>query len=188
MGASFKRTRKGNVKLRIDDDEREVLRDLLGQVAELVADHDSAVSTEADPLSAMLGIGTSTTAPEDPALARLFPDAYSDDPQAAGDFRRYTELSLRRRKTENAAVALRTLEQDSPVRLEPSDVSAWLGALNDLRLVIGTRLGVGDDEVGEPDEPIEMDDEGPEAWSRMLYHWLTWLQGDLLEAVDSGPG
>ena len=62
------------------------------------------------------------------------------------------------------------------VALSPDDVQAWLGVLNDTRLVLGTRLGVTED---EPD--IDLD--APEARSFAVYYWLTGLQGDLIEML-----
>jgi hypothetical protein len=189
MAGPFTRGADGAVELWIDDDERDVLRDLFGQVAELVED-PAAPAADADPLTEMLGIGTRTSAPVDPALARLFPDAYNDDEGAAGDFRRYTEPTLRRRKAGHAATVLATLDRpERPVPLAAPEVAAWLGALNDVRLVLGVRLGVGeDDDEGEDPFDVDEEDRSPEAWTRVLYHWLTYLQGDLLDVLDADAG
>ena len=93
-----------------------------------------------------LGIGTATAAPEDKALARLFPDGYTDDPEASADFRRYTEPGLRDAKREAARVALATIEEQGGKRVLTAEESeAWLRALNDMRLVLGERLGVTED-------------------------------------------
>ena len=94
-------------------------------------------------LDAMLGFSPRTRAPLDPALARLLPDAYRDDPDAAGEFRRYTEQSLRSAKQEVARTVLDTLPADGgPVKLSREQAQAWLRALNDVRLALGVRLGV----------------------------------------------
>ena len=171
---SFRRDRRRRVVLRLSDHEVALLRDLLAQLVELVEapGHDTG-----DDLAAMVGIGTSTHAPADPALARLLPDAYPDDAVAAGDFRRYTEDRLRRRKAEHAAGAVATLDAGLPATLDPAAAQAWLGALNDLRLVVGTRLDVQEDDdperwVGTPEEP-----------TYVVYWWLSTLQGDLLDAL-----
>ena len=183
---SFRREGRGRrrtVVAEFDADERDMLRNLFGQVVELIdesAEPTTAVDGEgaADPLAALVGIGTATSLPLDPALARLFPNAYNDDSIAAADFRRYTELSLRHRKLEHAALAVASLEDPGPTTLSPEAVAAWLGALNDLRLVLGSRLGIQED-----DDPREWADD-LDAASYYLYHWLTALQGDLLEALD----
>jgi hypothetical protein len=70
-----------------------------------------------------------------------------------------------------------TLEAD---RLDEEQLSAWCGALNDLRLVLGERLGVTEDlyEAG-------IDPRDPRAQELALYGWLTWLQGNVVEALAS---
>ncbi len=62
------------------------------------------------------------------------------------------------------------------VALTPDDVQAWLGVLNDTRLVLGTRLGVTEE---EPD----IDPDAPEARGYAIYYWLTALQGDLIDML-----
>ena len=86
-------------------------------------------------------------APEDPALARLLPDAYGDDdPTPSREFRRYTDADLRARKRADAEVgradAARGRRQAAA---RPRRGRRWLGLLNDLRLVLGTRLEVTED-------------------------------------------
>src|SRR5439155_1762221 len=88
-------------------EEPDVLRGLFQQLAELVAPDEPP---DPDPLAAMVGIGTSSSVPDDPVLARLFPDAYGDDPEASAEFRRYTEITLRERKLAAARRAMASLE------------------------------------------------------------------------------
>jgi hypothetical protein len=165
------------VEIAVDEGERDQLLSLAAQLVELVESPESAAS-EQDPLAAMVGIGTSTHLPLDPTLARLFPDAYHDDAVAAGDFRRYTEVRLRDGKVRNAAVLTATLGRPSPLDLTPEEVSAWLGALNDLRLVLGVLL-----DVAEDDDPVERLEEEGSGDAYLIYLWLTDLQGALLEAL-----
>src|SRR3954470_15257627 len=96
-----------------------------------------------DPLAAALGIGTATAAPTDPALARLFPDGCTDDPEASADSRRHTEPTLRDQKRSAARTALETIGEPGERQvLTAEQADAWLRALNDTRLVLGDRLGV----------------------------------------------
>ena len=88
---------------------------------------DQPATTTRSP--APLEIGTATEAPADPALARLFPDAYTDDPEASGDFRRYTEPGLRTAKREALETTLETLGEEpgkvraqTPSRRRPGSV------------------------------------------------------------------
>ena len=62
------------------------------------------------------------------------------------------------------------------IGLTPDEVQAWLGVLNDTRLVLGTRLG-------SPRRSVSFDPADPEAGAYLAHQWLTWLQGDLVEAL-----
>jgi hypothetical protein len=192
-----KRTRRG-VVVSFDEVEASLLRHLVGEVRDLLADGEpmpppaggtAAVPTDAE-LSALTGLGTdlgtgfgdesdSPPAPSDPALARLLPDAYRDDDRAAGEFRRLTESSLRRDKVSSAERLLAALPADGPgeVRLDPETTESWLATINDVRLALGTRLEVTE-EMPEPDP------EDPDAPAYVVYLWLTELQGVLIEVAD----
>ena len=93
-------------------------------------------------------------------LARLLPDAYQDDPEAAGEFRKYTESSLREAKKYFAQTLLDTLPpQGGRVRLTGDQARDWLRALNDVRLMFGVRLEVTED---FEEQLAALDPEGPE--------------------------
>jgi hypothetical protein len=174
----FRRKRNGVVALNPHPDEAPVLRGLLLQLADLVAPE---VAADADPLAALVDIGTATRAPDDPVLARLFPDAYPEDAEAAGEFRRYTENSLREHKHAAALSALGTLDRPGRERdLTADEVQAWLGALNDLRLALGTRLDVQED-WSEQYRGLAEDD--PVRLSFEIYDWLSWLQETLVRCL-----
>ena len=129
----------------------------------------------------MLGLSTSTTVPEDPVLARLLPDAYPDDAESAGDFRRYTEQDLRSGKVAAARTVLATLpESGGQVRLSGDDAQVWLRAINDVRLALGVRLAITED-FEERMARLEPDD--PRSAYFWIYDWLTYLQETLVRAV-----
>jgi len=65
-------------------------------------------------------------------------------------------------------------------RLTGEQAQAWLTALNDLRLVLGTRLGVTDDSLLEG-----LTENHPRAAELALYAYLSWLQEQLVEALSS---
>jgi hypothetical protein len=132
-------------------------------------------------LDAMMGFSPRTRAPLDPALARLLPDAYRDDPDASGEFRRYTEQSLRSAKQEVAQTVLDTLPADGgPVKLSREQAQSWLRALNDVRLTLGVRLGVTE-EFEEQWSRLKPDD--PQ-WSAFeVYAWLGAVQESLVQAL-----
>ena len=173
----FTRSRHG-IEAKPDEIEVEVLR---GAVTDLVALLGEGAAEDADPLAALVGLPPGEVEPpSDPALARLFPDAYGDDDdEASREFRRYTESDLRAGKRADAAVVLQTLVRPGRMVLDPEQAAAWLGTLNDLRLVLGTRLEVTED--------LDLDGlpEGdPRAPSLQVYGWLGWLQESLLSCIE----
>ena len=133
-------------------------------------------------LEAMFALSDSALPPDDPVLARLLPDAYPDDPAAAGEFRRYTESGLRSGKVAAARTVLDTLPEDGGrVRLSPDEAQAWLRSLNDIRLALGVRLEVTEDR----DAMLERASQGgPQAAGLWIYDWLTLLQETLVEALS----
>jgi hypothetical protein len=181
LGGRFRSARgsAGGVSVSFTEVEVTVLRQLLAELVELLGTRDDGRAQ--DPLAAMVGIGTATERPDDPALARLFPDAYHDDPEAASDFRRYTEASLRQRKTAAARVALRTLDAGPGRRvLHRDEALAWLGTLNDLRLARGERLHITEDREAELADLAEDD---PRAYAVAVYDLLTSMQDSLVHAL-----
>ncbi|MEI6405038.1 MAG: DUF2017 domain-containing protein [Actinomycetes bacterium] len=169
----FKRSRSGHVYLKLDDVECGLLEQLLGQIIELIEVPDVPAST--DPLARLVGLEGPTDISEDPALARLFPDGYTDDAEAASDFRRFTEPDLRTKKLMCARISQATLDDWTGRRdLSDDQARSWLLALNDLRLTLGARIGLGDDS----DDDIDFDDP-----AYHLYDWLTYQQGTLIEAL-----
>jgi hypothetical protein len=176
--AQFRRARKGGVSVTFGQAETRILRHVLGEMLELFGPEDV---TSDDPLAAALGIGTSTTAPSDPALARLFPDGYTDDPEASADFRRYTETGLRDAKRAAARTALETLgEPGARQVLDVEQAQAWLRALNDVRLVLGQRLGVTED---FEELLASLDEDDPRLGLLWVYDRLTFMQESLVRAL-----
>jgi hypothetical protein len=184
VAGSFRRSRKGGVSITLGADEHRVLQHVLAEMLELVAVEGDPGEEDDDPLARAVGIGTSTEAPADPALARLFPDGYTDDPDASADFRRYTEPGLRSAKHARLATAMATLG-DEPRRmvLTAEEAQAWLGALNDTRLVLGERLGVTED-IEELISALGEDD--PRLALLWVYDRLTYLQESLVQALWGG--
>ena len=174
---SFRHAR-GGVTVTFGDDVL-LLHELLEQLIGLLGPEELAA--DADPLEAAVGIGAATEAPVDPALARLLPDAYREDPEAAAEFRRYTETGLREAKRAAARTALASLARPGRRhRLGPDEAQAWLRALNDLRLTLGTRLGVTEDW----DELLAgLPEDDARRYALAVYDHLTWLQESLVQAL-----
>jgi hypothetical protein len=193
--AGFRRTTRG-VSARFTSGQAGILRNLVAQVAELVGGPGAAdpppAGAPAQPgdaadgelpldLAAIFAMDGPAAPPEDPVLARLLPDAYGDDPQAAGEFRRYTEQDLRSGKVAAAHTVLATLPSDGGrVRLSAGDAEAWLRSLNDVRLALGVTLGITED---YEHELSELDPADPREAYLHVYDWLTFLQETLVRAL-----
>lgn len=175
MAGYFEAVPGGGAVIALDEVEVSILRSLAVQLLELVGPGDEQSE---DPLAALFNDGPSKP-PDDPALARLFPDAYEQSDDAA-EFRRFTENELRARKREDALAVVRMLDAGGPVlRLGADESRQWLGTLNDLRLTIGTRL-----EVTEEDEDLyRLPDSDPRKPLVMAYLWLGGLQETLIETL-----
>ena len=176
--ASIKR--KGDViRLKLEPEERMVLSGFAREVSELLG---GMAAADPDPLAAMVGMGSdeATAPPEDPALRRLLPDAY-DDPAGAAEFRRLTDDELRRGKTSALTRLADDVDaSDGELELDNEGADIWVQALNDVRLVLGVRLGVDDDAATwrrtlTPDDPRQP--------LVSAFDWLTGMQEMLLGAM-----
>ena len=136
--------------------EVELLNDLAAQVVDLLGDGANG----------------------DPAVARLLPDAYRDDAEAAQEFRRFTEQGLTDRKISNAHALIRSLEDGGEVKLGRDAQQAWLRTLADIRLIIASRLGI------ETDDDSGRDESDEDLMMRDIYDWLASVQGSLIEALE----
>ena len=197
--AGFRRS-SGGATARFGAAQASIIRDLVGQVLELIGGDELEDDTldggtlddgprgpangtvGADDLAAMIGLTENAELPEDPVLARLLPDAYRDDPEASGEFRRYTEHGLRSGKAAAARTVLATLpSRGGRVRLSRPEAQAWLRALNDVRLALGTRLEVTDD---FDDQVVHMSPDDPRVAYVGVYQWLAYLQETLVRALS----
>ncbi|HEX2038222.1 MAG TPA: DUF2017 family protein [Acidimicrobiales bacterium] len=151
MRARIQRTRDGGLRVRLDAGERDLLRSLPGQLRELLED-----------------------TPDDPSLRRLFPPA-SDDEEVEGEYRRLMAPDLRDRRLSALAVMESTVDAE---RLSEDEAAAWLSALNDMRLVLGTRLDVTEDL-----DPSTIAPDDPRAPGLALYGYLSWIVEQLVEAL-----
>jgi len=177
--AGFRATSDG-ATARFARPEAAIIRDLVGQVVELVVADMPA--QENDDLAAMVGMSESAEIPDDPVLARLLPDGYRDDQESADEFRRFTESGLRSAKVESAQMLLQTLPAGGGrVRLNSDQAEAWLRSLNDVRLALGVRLGVTDDFDGLSED---VGSEDPRYAYIQVYQWLAFLQDSLVAALS----
>ena len=142
--------RKGRFLLRLPEGERELMLQLLGE------------------LRTLLKLG-----PDNPRLRRLYPAAYSDDEEKEAEYRMLTHEEL----SSGRLAALDTVEQTIAAdRLTPDELTAWMHAVNALRLVLGTMLDVTED------DPFAVDPEDPNAREYMLYGYLGLLLEEIVQA------
>jgi hypothetical protein len=199
----FRSTKGGGASVWLSAGEATLLRALVVPVMELLNDPDrpapppepaqsqpaqsgpaSADSADLfDDLEKMFNETTAAPpeAPDDPVLARLLPDAYQDDPEAAGEFRKYTESSLREAKKYFAQTLLETLPaKGGRVKLNADQARDWLRALNDVRLMFGVRLEVTED---FEDQLTSLDPKDPRLAAFEVYGWLGAVQESLVRAI-----
>jgi Domain of unknown function (DUF2017) len=194
----FRHTKDGGASVWLSAGEATLLRTLVVPVLDLLGDTgDSggpASASATDELDKLLAeaaaaaqaaeAGETAEAPripDDPVLARLLPDAYRDDPAAAGEFRKYTESSLREAKKYFAQTLLDTLPPSGGrVRLTADQARDWLRALNDVRLMFGVRLEVTED---FEEQLAALAPEDPKVAAFEVYGWLGAVQESLVRAL-----
>jgi hypothetical protein len=157
IGRRVKRTRRGTFYLRLPEAERAVLRTLPEQLRSLL--------DTGDPL-------------EDPAMRRLYPAAYLDDPAAAAEFDGIVRDDLTAQRISAIDTMARTIDAS---RLSEDELVAWLGAINDLRLVLGVRLA-----VTEESEPQDFEGDPEREGSYGLYAYLSYLEEEIVQALSGG--
>jgi hypothetical protein len=149
----IERGKGGEVRLRLSRDERALLAGLVAEVRALL-----------------------DGAPGDPSLRRLSPPAYEE----ADDERAYRELMGSELLDGRRAALDLVAETVDQKRLSPEQAETWLRALNDLRLVLGTRLDVREDTFAQ-----EPDLSDPRGHALAVYAYLSWIQEQLVEALSS---
>lgn len=129
-------------------------------------------------------------ADDDPAIARLVPDAYRDDAEATAEFRRLTQGDLLQRRRDDVRAVLHSLHVDGralslhdvgeetagttmTVPLDEGQSAAWLRTLAALRLVLASRLDVTDEGDHDEDDP-----------RFGVYDWIGYRLEGLLQALD----
>ena len=199
----FRSTRDGGVTVRLSGGEATLLRTLVVPVMELLKDpgrpsapsassassasSDAATLDESADVFADLEKQFSSPdepdpeLPADPVVARLLPDAYQDDPEKAGEFRKYTESSLREAKKYFAQTLLDTVPpKGGRVKLTADQARDWLRALNDVRLMFGVRLEVTED---FDEQLASLDQKDPRLAAFEVYGWLGAVQDSLVRAI-----
>ncbi len=148
----IKRLGPDRYRIQLPGPEQELLRSLLPQLRELL-----------------------TT--DDPSLTRLFPTAYADDPERDAGYQALVRDELLEKRFASLDALERTIDGGE---VDDETLSAWMRGLNDLRLVLGTRL-----DVSEDDEPMDVDAGDPEAAAWSIYHYLGGLLSLVVDALTT---
>jgi len=138
----------GEYQVELGAEERALLRDLPMQLRDAIAANR-----------------------QDESFRRLFPPGYVDDAEAEASYRELVGQELE----ESKAKALETLAKTAgSSQLTEEEMDAWLRALNDIRLWLGTVLDISEDETAEePEDP-----------PHILYHVLTAIQSLVIDALS----
>jgi hypothetical protein len=148
--------RRGRLRLRLDPVENVLLSRLIDELDTMLA----------EPVG------------EDDVLKRLYPAAYRDDSEAELEFRSLTESSLRTERIERIAACRADLAQSDEIDLTDEDAGRrWIQVLNDLRLALGTRLGISED------DDHDLDPSDPQTQPRVVYYWLTAVQDSVVSGL-----
>ena len=172
----------------LDPHEVALLKNMATSVQEMLDDRQSAAPT--DPLEALTGIRTGNPRPpEDGTMRRLLPDFVKDQRGSQGDgeqdngaLRSLHEPTIIDAKIAASQRLIDTLPAGGGhVELTEDDAQAWISAVNDIRLALGTILGIG------PDGPERLPAGHPMAAHLEVYHWLTVLQEYLVLGLMGKP-
>jgi Domain of unknown function (DUF2017) len=176
----------------LESHESALLHNMAGSIIGMLDDRESSSPT--DELEQITGLRTGhSQPPPDATMARLLPDFFSsqasqpaDSDQADsinGALRSLHEPEIIDAKREAAQRLLDTCPiGGGRLELTEDDAGAWLSALNDIRLALGTMLDVG------PDGPDRLPAGHPMAGHLDVYQWLTVLQEYLVLALMDRPG
>ncbi len=136
---------RGGWKITLDAEERNLLIRLMGELGALM------------------------TGPEDnELLLRLFPVAYPDDDEKEAEYQRLMREELVTSRMSAIESVTDALDPERTELMNEGETIAFLQSINAIRLVLGTMLGITDDETADDaDDGIT-----PE---HQLYDFLSWL-------------
>ncbi len=120
----------GGWAMSFDDDERDLLVRLMGELRDLL-------SSEAN----------------SPLLDRLFPTVYPDDPDKEAEYQRLMRDELVMSRLAAIDTVLATVGPGRPEIIDEDQTLAFMQAINAVRLVLGTMLHIDDDDDDDDDSP-----------------------------------
>ena len=153
-GRRVKRSRKGGFDLRLPESERQLVTSLVGQLRRVLTGEDVAA---------------------DSGMRRLFPSAYADDAARDAEYREMVHDDLLAARLGALDVVEATVGASN---VDEAQLLAWMGAINDLRLVLGTRLDVSEETA------FDADPEDPDAPALAVYQYLSFLLESIVDALS----
>jgi hypothetical protein len=157
--------------LRLDEHERQVIGSLIEELRGALRERE-----EAGPDAAAPGWTGPSGDPSDP-VGRLYPPAFPDDPEAESAWADLVRPSLDDTRIRRLERMETTLMADE---LDEIGATAWLGGLNDMRLVLGAQLEITEDEP----QPVRAGD--PDATRRVVFDYLGFLVAVFVDALAEG--
>lgn len=145
----FSATKHERIKVNVDDGVRTLIGSLSDQLREMLLVDDA----------------------DD--LRRLYPTAYPDDAERQAGFHDMVHDQLLMARLDGIDRVEATLHDDE---LSIDDADAWLSTINQIRLVLGTRL-----DVSEDDDPV-IDEDDPRAAAQVIYQVMSHVLEDLTGA------
>lgn len=113
---------------------------------------------------------------DDPSLTRLFPPAYGGEHEAMEhEYQRFMRDDLEASHRRSLGVLAATADCEE---LDAEQMGEWMSALNSIRLVLGTRIDISEEMSMAP-----IDEDDPDAQLLAIYHYLSWLQEQVVEAL-----
>jgi hypothetical protein len=151
--------RGGNdsLKIKLNADEAALLRQVVAEITDVIAGEEAT-----------------------PVHDRLFPDAF-EDPEESKKYNTLVRDELKTHKL-SALNSMRNTLGDSgrvSATLSAGEAHLWLTALTDIRLAIGVRLDVSEEDMGREPDPAD-----PDGLALVVLHWLGWLQETMVENLD----
>lgn len=155
LGPPVLRAGHGRLVLRLEPHERRILASLVDQLRAELDDPESAAPGK--------------------ALARLYPPAFPDDPEAEAAYADLVHADLVDMRRDRVAIVEATPDADE---LDDAQAAAWMATLNDLRLVLGSSLGIEDGDGATTPDP-----DGPDAVREAVFAYLGWLVAAFVDAL-----
>jgi len=146
-----------SLKIKLNAEEAALLRQVVGEITDVIAGEEAT-----------------------PVHERLFPDAF-EDPEETKKYNTLIRDELKSNKLRALTAMRETLGDSGRVNatLSTSEAHLWLTALTDIRLAIGIRLDVSEDDMGREPDPDD-----PDGLALLVLHWLGWLQETMVENLD----